>query len=107
MANADAARQLDEQAWSRVDPERVDRESDVGLGLRLARASLQSNTTSPDLFDTLTWALFANGLHDEAIAASEHAYRLSVDQRWQHIPERMVEFRGRRARLRAQIDQGR
>ena len=54
-------------------------DTDVALGLRLARAGVELAPEDDDLRYTLTWALFANGLYDEAIAESEKALELAPD----------------------------
>jgi len=76
---------LNERAWRLVDPDRGETESNVALGLELARAAVAELSTEGlaadtgshlDLAvrkDTLAWALFANGLYDEAVLESEQA----------------------------------
>ncbi|MEE8467342.1 MAG: hypothetical protein V3T22_02745, partial [Planctomycetota bacterium] len=60
-------------AWPLVDPDRKDQQTDVVLGLRLARAGVELAPEDDVLHRTLAWALFANGLHDQALAESEKA----------------------------------
>ncbi|MCA9001085.1 MAG: hypothetical protein KDB61_04115, partial [Planctomycetes bacterium] len=67
--------ELNAIAWSLVDPDRESADSDVGLGLRLARAAVELGPEDAAHHDTLAWALVANGLHAEALTASETALR--------------------------------
>jgi WD40 repeat protein len=71
------SRILNDQAWELVDPDRRNKGSDVALGLRLARVVVDLQTTQFALRDTLAWALFANGLHDEALVESAKALELA------------------------------
>ena len=75
-----SADDLNDLAWALVDPERGDEETDVVRGLRLARAAVAVAPEDTAIQDTLAWALFANGLHDEALAASEQALELAVEE---------------------------
>ena len=55
------------------------------MGLRIARASVALDPGNWRARDTLAWALFSNGLHDEAIAESEKAKELAPeDERESH-----------------------
>ena len=68
--------ELNELAWPLVDPDReaFGREAE---GLALARRAVSVAPESGDeramVSDTLAWALFANGLDEEALASSEAA----------------------------------
>ncbi|MGE4614024.1 MAG: protein kinase, partial [Planctomycetota bacterium] len=62
-----SAQQLNKEAWTRVDPDREDRETDVELALKLIRFALQMQPDHYAAQDTLAWALYENGLYDEAI----------------------------------------
>ncbi len=76
------------RAFSLVNPHRVrldhrrvrlaaDKQIDVALGLRLAQAAVELAPEDNQIRDTLAWALFANGLLDEALTASEKALELA------------------------------
>jgi tetratricopeptide (TPR) repeat protein len=71
--------QLNNRAWALIDPDRTDKETDVALGLRLARAAVEAAPGDSGIRNTLAWALFANGLYDEAIAVSEKALELAPE----------------------------
>jgi tetratricopeptide (TPR) repeat protein len=80
--------EANEQAWSLVDPDRPQRDTDVARGLALARAAIRSfrsvRTSASEeapLRNTLAWALYANGLYAEAIAESERALELAPRKR--------------------------
>ncbi|MCR9245148.1 MAG: protein kinase [bacterium] len=68
--------ELNNLAWALVDPGRTEfgREAE---GLALARRAVSAAPASGDdramVTDTLAWALFANGLDDEALAKSKEA----------------------------------
>lgn len=68
--------ELNRLAWALVDPERKEfgREAE---GRALARRAVSAAPASGDdramVTDTLAWALFANGLDDEALAKSKEA----------------------------------
>ena len=89
---------ISERAWDIVDPDRDDMETDVALGLRLARAAVDQEPREPEFRWTLAWALFANGLHDEALAESERALELA-----NHYDRDREENQGYLDRLRAMI----
>ena len=94
------ARDLNSKAWSLVDPDRSDQETDVELGLRLARAGVQLGPDEFNVRDTLAWALFFNGEYEEAVAESERALGLA--------PESEKEkFQGILDRLRGMIEEAR
>ena len=68
------ARSLNEHAWKLVDPEREAFGREVE-GLEAAKLALEK-TNGRDrapVLDTLAWAYFANGLHDEAVETEEQA----------------------------------
>jgi tetratricopeptide (TPR) repeat protein len=71
---------LNDRAWALVDPDRPNRETDVELGLQLARQALDLASEQCDSRDTLAWALFANGLEEEALKESEKALELAPDE---------------------------
>ena len=87
---------LNNRAWPLVDPDRDDRNTDLALGLRLARAAVNLEPGA-DLIDTLSWALLANGHYDEALLESETALELA-DQ------DSKEEYQGSLDRLRGTID---
>jgi tetratricopeptide (TPR) repeat protein len=62
-----SVQQLNMEAWTSVDPDREDRETDVELALKLIRVCLQMQPDCYAAQDTLAWALYENGLYDEAI----------------------------------------
>jgi formylglycine-generating enzyme required for sulfatase activity len=69
------AHALNERAFALVDPARTEfgREAE---GLALARLALERSTSGDQqifVLDTLAWALFANGLDQEALAESRRA----------------------------------
>ncbi len=70
---------LNSLAWPLVDPDRRQRDSDVELGLRLAREASLGDPGNYSTQDTLAWALFANGFHDEALQIADRVIRLSPD----------------------------
>ncbi|HBF23612.1 MAG TPA: hypothetical protein DDW23_07350 [Planctomycetes bacterium] len=88
---------LNQRAWKLVDPDRLDRETDVIRGLELIQDAISwdkergadrgevdrlcSHGGSCPL-DTLAWALYANGQYPEAIKAAQQALELAAkDQR--------------------------
>ena len=71
------AAKLNADAWDIVDPDREDKDTDVALGLRMIRVAVDLQTTQSFFRDTLAWALFANGLHDEALVESAKALELA------------------------------
>ena len=71
--NGASAAELNRVAWPLVDPDRASLNTDFHLGLRLARLAVTQSPSAPSLQDTLAWAFFANGLYEEAIAASKTA----------------------------------
>ncbi|MCA9003547.1 MAG: hypothetical protein KDB61_16605, partial [Planctomycetes bacterium] len=78
--NGASLNEINAYAWGLIDPERPNRETDVTLGLNLARAICEQRPLESAFQDTLAWAYFANGLHEEAIATSEHALDLAPAQ---------------------------
>ncbi|MEQ8767114.1 MAG: SUMF1/EgtB/PvdO family nonheme iron enzyme [Planctomycetota bacterium] len=69
-------------AWTLVDPDRqlFGREPE-GLALSRHAVSLSEGANRALYLDTLAWALFANGLDDEALAASQEAIELAPNSR--------------------------
>ncbi len=68
---------LNSFAWDLVDPDREDRDTDVVLALRLTRKAIELAPEDDALRDTHAWALFANGLYDEALVESAKALELA------------------------------
>ncbi|MDP6946916.1 MAG: hypothetical protein QF464_22390, partial [Myxococcota bacterium] len=68
---------LEYMAWDLVDPDREDRDTDVALALRLTRKGIELAPEDSDLRNTHALALFANGLHDEALEQSAKALELA------------------------------
>jgi len=85
-------------AWKLVDPEREDGDSDVAHGLRLARAAVKGAPSMANIQDTLAWALVANGLYSEAIAASMKALELAAE-------DRKASYQVRLERVRAEAEE--
>jgi tetratricopeptide (TPR) repeat protein len=71
------AADLNAVAWASVDPNIESAGADVEHALRLARAAATLSPTDAGVRDTLAWALFANGEHEAAVAASERALELA------------------------------
>ena len=69
--------ELNEDAWDIVDPDREDKDTDVALGLRMTRVAIELAPAFDALRDTHAWALFANGLYDEALVESAKALELA------------------------------
>jgi len=97
--------ELNARAWPLVDPDRGRQDTDVALGLRLARAEVSRSRSAwvpprnqAQFRDTLAWALYANALYDRAIAESEKALELAPD-------ENKDEFRGYLERMCAMVDE--
>ena len=68
---------LNSRAWDLVDPDREDKDTDVAMALRLTRMGIKLAPEDSALRDTHAWALFANGLHDEALVESARALELA------------------------------
>jgi len=84
---------LNGRAWPLVDPDRSRKDTDVELGLRLARKAVRLAPEDSAIRDTLAWGLFANGHFDEAVRESQRALDLA--------PEGSKDlFRGQLERLR-------
>jgi tetratricopeptide (TPR) repeat protein len=91
-----SASDLNEIAWPLVDPDRQDKNTDTALALRCIQAAVERKPNNWMYQDTLAWALFENGLHAEAIAASERAL--------DHAPEdEKTEYQGYLDRLNRMI----
>ncbi|MFT5051601.1 MAG: serine/threonine protein kinase/WD40 repeat protein [Chlamydiales bacterium] len=98
-----SADDLNELAWSVVDPG-GERRGDVVRALRVARAARKLAPSSPEMRETLAWALFFNERYVEAesegIKAVELApvsekgsYRESLEQLRREIPKQPSESR--------------
>ena len=68
------------QAWPLVDPAREDKDTDIVLALDLIRKAAEWNPEDFGVIDTLAWALYANELFDEALAAGERALELCPEE---------------------------
>jgi len=75
-------------AWSLVDPNRRDKDTNVARGLSLIQGAMEAypagqlchhNGDCPN--DTLAWALFANGRYEEAVVASKLSLELAPQDR--------------------------
>jgi len=84
-------------AWPLVDPLRADEDTDVDLGLRLARVGVEFAPEEHRIRDTHAWALFANGLHDEALVESARALELAPE-------DEKDDYQGYLDRMRAMIE---
>ena len=84
-----------------MDPDRPEpaTEDESALALRLTRAAIPLAPDVPDLRDTHAWALFANGLYDEALLASRRALELAGE-------DRKSAFQAQLDRLRSAMPQG-
>lgn len=71
--------QLNSWAWAIVDPDEGNPE-DAPLGLRLARTAASLAPEDPAILDTLAWALFANGMYDEALLESGRALEYAPEE---------------------------
>jgi len=71
------AETLNSLAWPLVNPNRVNRDTDVAKALRLSAAMVAAEPENEVYRDTHAWALFANGLHEEALAQSRQALVLA------------------------------
>ncbi len=80
IGNPEDIGSLNSRAWPLVDPDRTNKDTNVALGLRLMRAAVEGAPGNSAIHDTLAWALFANSLYDEAIAASEKALELATEE---------------------------
>ena len=90
---------LNELAWPLVDPKRsVFGREEEGLALARRAVEVAGSEPSAELLDTLAWALFWNGLEEEAKKASAKA--LAVASAW-----RYYKFRGMRDLLDERIAQ--
>lgn len=91
---------LERQCWNLVDPDRPEpaTEDEVALALRLTREAIQLTSDDPALQDTHAWALFANGLHDEALLASRRALELADE-------DQKSDFQGYLNRLQRAVPQ--
>ena len=88
---------LNSFAWDRVAPDREDIDTDVALALRVSRAAVELSPEDSALRDTHAWALFANGLHDEALAESAKALELAPE-------DGKDDYQGYLDRMRAMIE---
>ena len=95
-----SAYDLNEKAWNLVDPDREDKDTDVALALRMTRVGVELAPEYDALRDTHAWALFANGLYDEALVESAKALEL-VDE------EDKEDYQGYLDRMRAMVEEAR
>ncbi len=95
-ARRPSAHGLNDISWSLVSPDRDEKGTDLVRGLRLARHAAMLMPDDSRVLDTLAWALFANGIHVEALAAADRAV--------EHAPEfQRAEFLSSRTRLQELI----
>ncbi|MCP3915960.1 MAG: SUMF1/EgtB/PvdO family nonheme iron enzyme [bacterium] len=93
---------LNKAAWSLVDPVRSEHGPEA-QGLALARLALERSGDGAERAaagDTLAWALLANGLHDQAVAASREALAAAP-------ADEAEVFQGYLARLEARVETAR
>jgi hypothetical protein len=95
-----SAYDLNESAWDLVDPDREEKDSDVALGLRMTRVGIELAPEDFMLRDTHAWALFANGLYDEALVESAKALELADE-------DKKEEYQGYLDRMRAMVEEAR
>ena len=91
-----SAEQLNSLAWSLVDPDRGDKDTDVALALKLVQKAVKAEPNNSAYHDTLAWALFANKKYKEAIQASKRALKLAPE-------EQKKDFQGYLKKLKAQV----
>jgi tetratricopeptide (TPR) repeat protein len=89
---------LNNEAWDLVDPDRENKDTDVVLALRLTRQAIEVAPEDYMLRDTHAWALFANGLHDEALVESARALELAPE-------DEKDDYQGYLDRMRAMIEE--
>ena len=94
------AKAVNSIAWALVDPGRSNEDTDVALGLRLARGLISASPVDVAYSDTLAWALFANGLYEEGLAESERALGLAEEGQ-------KADFRGYLETMRAMANKAR
>ncbi len=94
--------QLNSIAWPLADPDRDDKDTDVELALKCARQAVSQSPGSPNMRDTLAWALFANGLFVEAISTAEIALELASEH---ESPATVDEYKNALSRLRTLVGQ--
>jgi WD40 repeat protein/serine/threonine protein kinase len=70
--------EMNSTAWRIVDPDGTEG-GDLDRALRLARTAVDLDPRSGGIRDTLAWALFANGRHEEALVESRKAVQLASD----------------------------
>jgi tetratricopeptide (TPR) repeat protein len=87
-------------AWALVDPDREDKDTDVALALRLTRMAIEIAPEDDALRDTHAWALFANGLYDEALVQSARALELTPE-------DEKDGYQGYLDRMRAMVEEAR
>jgi WD40 repeat protein len=118
---AEQASELNTRAWALVDPDpqeeafappeiprlpgepiaeprQLSGEDDFAFGLRLAQAATALAPEESNIRDTLAWALFANGLHDEALIESARALELAPE-------DEKDDYQGYLDRMRAMIEE--
>ena len=91
--------ELNDRAWRVVDPD-GNGAGDRAHALKLARAAVKLDPGSAPPRDTLAWALFANGLHDEAAAESARALELASEAE-------KAAYQGYLERLRSMVEAAR
>jgi WD40 repeat protein/serine/threonine protein kinase len=91
---------INERVWPLIDPDRNARDTDVVEALELARTAAELDPDNAHIRDTLAWALFANGFHDDAVRESEKALAFA-------LPTQQSEYREYLSRLRAAVEDAR
>ena len=76
-----SVRALNSAAWARVDPDRREKDTDVALALRMTRRGIELDPKYATIRDTHAWALFANGLYDEALVECAKAVELASEDK--------------------------
>ena len=95
-----SSRDLNKHAWDLVDPDREDKDTDVALALRLTRMAIEIAPVDSTLRDTHAWALFSNGLYDEALVESAKALELADEGD-------KDDYQGYLDRMRAMVEEAR
>jgi len=95
-----SASDLNGVAWDLVDPDREEKNTDIALALRMTRVAIELVPQDPALRDTHAWALFANGLLDEALIESAKALELADEAD-------KDEYQGYLDRMRAMVKKAR
>ena len=91
--------QINEEAWALVNPD-AKGEGDLTETLRQMRYAVERKPDQGAYRDTLAWALFANGLYDEALVESAKALELADEAD-------KDDYQGYLDRMRAMVEEAR